>query len=1642
MEMMKTNKLYRIVFAALCIFLALCMGLASPAQLYAESSNITYLSDIKLYYAKSADEAKSGLEQEGYIFQPGNLNNGTDRDTQVYLGYKTTRNADMAITDIRMLGMESGFQLYDYKQMVDYLKNEQSGTAYTMLEAAKEFAQNYEKGNPKALGTYQGLNLFYVDEAEMKLGDYIVGGMADLDFFMSMILKSSAATLNAVLGYLNAGITPFENAYDEEEGEIVSKNWAQQLPESSVYDILENNPTADEIKDMKKQYNDNARETFQQIQAFVIEYENAVARNPNGPPEVSEQTAEEAVAAAEDIEEEDADIVYIEAFNELNKYPYTEDMTVGDWILDIGHQTSDEIDLKELYPLVDVMSDAQNDLVADTGFLTAISNLGENVKLTEFEKTLPDVKAAIKNYNNTETLSVWDSADDDIQSSKIAFTSEAVRRQAANNLVIKHDEQDTFSERFELVAKWVSLSLGIVSVVVFVTAKIVTAIATVVSSATLSSTLASMISVIGVIGAVSMWVGVVVAVATIGILIYLWIKSLVEDEDDPEEFIELPAYVIDMQTGAGGKSLTVKYKTVLANKDYDGNYGGDLNGWEESRWNAICITRDKSVGSPIRMDDENNIFKIVEGNSRTPDGYAPLRPFGERTAGNCNSYCEEDEVGGIYLFYRTEKSINNESPESEGSSTEEKDAPNGYLATLFVATAGNEAQAKAKINKQSTKYYIFDQNLSSGMGYVTYIAYTITMDPKQAITDIRVAPYNGNNSVTYGDAQYIFAGTVGVNMGGSESSASSRNDALMYTTNENAGSPILADSFHVTNSPNDAEAGWEAVTPFACGIPYNFNVTHVSSGWNNTMLNDMSGVKGDQKHDGHGHNPITYNIPRINLYFEPSIQYKSGEKYVSGVFFVTGYDTYEYDADGNLKTVTDHINDYINEFKAMDIVTLNDVNLTESIKSSFIYRYGGNLTTCMGYTYTYNPKRAVYDLALFEGTPYTASLPYSVSKKQADNSVLSYIASTTYALGGGYVGYTTYRFISNLNSFINNQGNVFETNMSKTITSSKHYTAYDYDNVEYGYTRKAFPTVGLYAAGYTKNKDPLRLCDLVITQKEYVAKVNGDDVEVSIEKEKTLDGSAATGAFRSVTDLTSPSSVNAFNFAYSDFYFGKDGKKESSGTHLYLYIRGAAKTKGKYISSIALGAYSEEFYKNGINSKTDKDSLNGVKYSTDMYAMSSACSVSTDEVLIKNLAVKQSDAWYNSKGINADRLYDYEDMTAEHKHTEYKGDSSKQSTVPTGDSSAYIGVTRTDNPKEAITGALLVQNDKWTTEKNIKIGRVVYYCDAIQTPMRVNGHNYYLYYTYNTGVNAGQPIEDISVDSITLIQGAATAICAKDSDVETERTTYSDVSMPSFLHLYYDHTNIKGVFFNKLYIGTGSTKNAALLELAENECVEYMDLDLNDGAGGDSVYFGYRYGVIDQTAINKIKTEEGKEEERRAQLQEAICDIVVTENEPYQPDGFIADNHVYYKPVSDKNLNAGNLGDELYMYYCSDYVSDTYNRKNNAATYRAYDVFSPIKSFALARYDCVPYNTEYAEKSNDSELTVYEYVMCSNEKRSIDLNSGVLVTDSRYHSKGDNRISMFVSRLDNSAKPSAEITGGYVGKTTDVGKLSQYDKEG
>ena len=1642
--MTKTSNNYKRIIASICIFLALCMAVLLPLQVYAQSTNVKYLSDIKLFYAEDSDEAKETAEKEGFTFLNNNLNEGTGKDTEVYLGYKTTTNEDMAVTDIRMLGMESGFQLYDYKQMIEYLKNQHAGTAQTMLETAEEFIDYYDAGSERALDAYEGLNLFYVDNAKMPLGDYIIEGKADIDFFMEVMMRSNASTVNAVIGFLNSGIAKFENAYDEETGEVVTKNWAETLPESSVNDILEGDPTTDELKDLKKQYHDQAAGIFRELQTFATNYENALARHPGGTAKVdtSIDTPEEAIEDSEDMKSEDTDVVVLETYNKLNEYQYNDEMKLGEWLVYLGNKTSDEINLTELYALADVLGEAQSDLVADAGILTAVSNLGENKANEKFEETLPEIKEKINDYSGKDYLSLWESADDDIRNSIIAFTSEAVRKQAAENLNLKTEENDVLQEKFTIVMKWIGIGLGIAYVALFVTAKIITVVYLKVVSLALYSLLGKILAGLGYVAAIQIWAALIVAVVTIAMLLYFWISDATKDEETDVEHIRTPEYVIDA-IQAGKEVKTIKYKTVLCNGTYSpelilNEYNlGDLNARRYKRWNTLCYTKSKQVGSPIRMDDDDNIFKVVKGDSKTPGGYAPLRAFGERNAGNANTYCTKDTVGGIYIFYRTNDSIEGEAPASAPAQTQTTDTTkSGYITEIYVATAQTEAQAKAKITKRQGKYYIFDKNLSPQAGYATFIGYMISEDESDAITDIRIAPYNGSNAVNYGDIQYIYGGTVGCNMGGSESNENSQTDGLLFTRDKRAGSPLGADSLHYSSSFVEPEKGWEPVTTFCGGMPYDFNVTHIRAGDNS----NISGYQYCYQTMG-GNETKKYDHASSYLYFEPTETYTGGEKYLSGVFFLAGFEKGDsFYLGPGWKEIGSFalFSSFKKEKSAMKNLSVCETNLAQSIN------YGQKQHMHLAYTYSYNPKRAIYDIAVFEGAGAAATLPYQVSKAQPSGNSINYVACNVF---GQYaypsndndqdraydyasaIGTRFFRAIAPGNIYCNRLGIDVDRSLSanenffryvKDQRSRDSYCRADVsgDYVKFGMAKTLLPTLGLYVSGCTKDKDPLRLCDVVISEKEHKVTCRDGSMRAETGDEQTLDGSRASGDFHSVFLLENPNCEKPFNLSFPAFgLIDEEGKYvwNYASAKCHIYLRGKTKDKAKYISALTLGSYSRKQYKESGKGNTDDNALKGVDASVDISAVSSAVSSCTDEVLMTNFALNPSQAWYNRKD---------------------EGGFLETSALE-DNRAAYIGVTRTSNAKKAITGALLLQNDSSSTYNEIKLNTVEYYCSSSNMPVIINDKKYYLYYTYNTGVNAGQPIEDIAIDDIPLVGGSATALCAKYGD----KKPHADTAMEMFLHLKYDHS-ASNLFYNKLYIGSGVNSKTAKLNLMEQECVELLDICLNTDGGGNALYFGFRYGSRDDNIINSYSDKAKREEEYRRQMKEAVCDVIITQDEPYHPEGFIAKNHIYYNPVSDVNLNEGNNGYEMYMYYACDCLSNKFNEKNNAATYLPMDVFKPVQAFAMARYDRVPYTAERVYMQSGGIRSIkWEYVMLKGEKKHADFNAGVAVIDDDGNIKGDNRLTMFIQRYDGDVKPSAEITGGFVADTANVGELHLNEQE-
>ena len=1625
--MTKKNK---ILSALLSVILTVCMLLPVTSPIIASAlDNRIYVEEIKIFECEDDDDseqkARQWFESQGYVFTGIDLNVGTDTDEHAYLGYKKTTNKDMAITDIRLMAMDTGYTLYNYEDMLHYLASQQAGTAQTLQNAAVLFAKNYKAGSPKAIDAYEGLNLFHVGDAnKTKLGDYILAGKTSIEFFTEMIMKSNTGTLNAVHGFLCNGIAPYQNDLDK-DGNVVTTNWAQFTVKSELWGKLSGGElSTDERNALHKEYNDAARDLFKAIQTFTTYYEDAKARENQANELPESATMEEATEEMENVEREDCDFLYLAAFEMLNAYQLEDGTGLGDWFVELGKINSEQIDLTLLYPVVEAMGKCQAALTNTGGFVAAVLNLADNERSNDFTDAVNQAKDTIDELTNEEAFDIWENCDGDLENATIAFTSDAVRKSTAENALGKKSEWEKKKETVAEIEKIVNLALGVlftvVPVLVFVLsmAVIVTKMmaATCIIVAALNTMCVWLLAVASFLSAALPYIGLIVMVATITATVAIWAKEYIMGEKvHIDKQSEKPDVIFDAQEKAT-ETLDIKYKSV---RNQTGAVS-DINCGSQIYWCLLAATNDPNAGSPICADDAGTIFQCVTGSTVALNGYDCIRFFGERTAGDCNAYCSDNDVNGCYIYYRTESSISQQNPTPEASQpTGDVTGENNYLADLIVCTGKNAAEAKAKITKRSGKYYVYDYNLSPDCSQATYIGYTMTTDRASAITDLRVAPYVGVNqqsdNILLGDIKYSRVDILGTVTDYADEQTKPQADCLYYTTDKNAGEPILADGLHAVTSASQIQNGWEPVSVFS-GMPYDFNTALINDDYADPLdiawLNDkvITTVSGFQS--GDDESEVLNNHKYVHLYCESDKMYTSGTKYLTGLFLIGGYDAFD-----NSWTHSEE-EEYCQKFrddymKKQYRTGVCDTNLLQSL-SIAKYVCWNNMQAYLCYIWSYSPKRALYNIEVYQGDNYSTTLNYTMTKINDSGLSQNYVSAT--CLYQQAFGLGNARFIRPSNNYVNAFGSGLGIYNFEKCIYEDGYTYTMPENVSCGYSKIQFLPTGLYVTGYQSGQRALTLDDVVFSTKAYIADGADGKLSVTLSGEKTLGGNTPQGAFHGVTDMKNPRSTKPFNLSTPDYYY--DGNFRAKGEEFYIYISGTKLAKRKYISSISIGAFSRDQYK-ASNPKATGDQLKAIDTVIEGTALSLATGACSDEVIVYNIATdNQSTAWYNQQ----------EDGKAINEAPENKP-------------AAYIGISRTDvgtasdnegTRQRPITGVLLYKLNDTTAPSEIEVDSVKYYCAGVSTPITMKGVKYFLYYSYSKGAFPGEPIEEIVIDNIPIIAGHATNVCADPGS----KAPYGNPEQTNFIHVKYKQ-DTGSDFFNKIYIGEGSTARAAQCDLLTHGCLEYLDMDANSGVAGHSVYIGFRKGKIDYDEINKKRTEANKQKELQTQLREAIYDVIITNDEPYYEDGIVR-NNIYYYPVGKVDLTGG-MGHRLYMYFASPWYSSRYNTNTGATTLLPQEVFSGyLTQFALAKYDRVPYNSSLNSTLDDTQNSMkpWEYVVLADGRGPADLNEGTIAfntNSSTPHYAYDNRITMFVQRSDGSVKPAGEITGGFVSRTMTVG---------
>ena len=130
-----------------------CHPVAKAAVSKEDTSSYDYISELRLFKTdrnnyssvvkKAQDDGWTIVSDNG---TPADLNEWTERDS-ILLGYKTSKNRADAITDIRMLEMNHGYEYFDYQKIVESQYDKLDGLVADLAEASSEFAERlYEPG--------------------------------------------------------------------------------------------------------------------------------------------------------------------------------------------------------------------------------------------------------------------------------------------------------------------------------------------------------------------------------------------------------------------------------------------------------------------------------------------------------------------------------------------------------------------------------------------------------------------------------------------------------------------------------------------------------------------------------------------------------------------------------------------------------------------------------------------------------------------------------------------------------------------------------------------------------------------------------------------------------------------------------------------------------------------------------------------------------------------------------------------------------------------------------------------------------------------------------------------------------------------------------------------------------------------------------------------------------------------------------------------------------------------------------------------------------------------------------------------------------------------------------------------------------
>ena len=441
--------------AILAVFMAVLIGTLLPIQVFADTPD--YISEVKIFAGDY-----SAAESEGYVLlkegsNPVDLNQGAGSDSigakgqkAVYLGYKTTKDKDAAITDLALMNMKGGYRTNDYESLMNTQMNAQIiPFVDSFLSAIKEYRANYN--SKKALNKKRarfvhdalnkltdddcggaGLGDLLLNETKYEMGDAAYNALSDEE-------KKEHADILTIIAQSNGNATLIMENLITRAADTNDDLWLDRFAEITYDDLIDatgETPT-DAAKTLAKLYDDGAMEILDMWADFgehLENYDNAVAileaaAKKDFSDEVeaveeldfenaTEEEAEEAAEASVEIQYSAEELANASADVFCKEYLETIDYEDGT-MLDFFMQPAEDIedDITVLYPLVASLTKGQ---LAGLEFITLQD-------LVMFGSTDEDGyrEAAL---NELETNSIYLGVDRAIyEKGGVALTSDAIR---------------------------------------------------------------------------------------------------------------------------------------------------------------------------------------------------------------------------------------------------------------------------------------------------------------------------------------------------------------------------------------------------------------------------------------------------------------------------------------------------------------------------------------------------------------------------------------------------------------------------------------------------------------------------------------------------------------------------------------------------------------------------------------------------------------------------------------------------------------------------------------------------------------------------------------------------------------------------------------------------------------------------------------------------------------------------------------------------------------------------------------------------------------------------------------------------------------------------------------------------------------